>query len=458
VAVGAVVGVMGVMLTAGVAGASLPLSGQVVSSPAAGAVFTAEGAGGPAATTVEPGVDPSSEPTVPTLYLRPVGLTTGGTQPAYWKVWWNGTAHTKYGVALQQHVDAAHAQSEAQQLDQSNRSPTSLQSASEWSFASSFTVPSVPGAVGLVWTATIDGVADEFRFAVFTRGDLVELVSVTTYGAPTSEADLDAFALAQYDRSGGGGIGQEGPVLWVALAVVGAAAVAWSLARSRRKRRRTTSVVGYGSMAGAAGGYRFGPPGQPYGARPAGFGAPNPYGAPPGSPVNPYGSPPGSYGPPPTGFGPPPGSYGPPPTGFGPPPGSYGPPPTGFGPLPGSNGPPPSGYGPPPTGYGPPPGSHGPPPTSTESALPSFGAFLAPASAAPTVGPVPSPGAGPAPSPGMAPSSVAPVGAARPPEPARPSPATPPAGWFPDPEPDPSRPGRQRYWDGDAWTDHYHPS
>ena len=253
-----------VLLSAGVAAASLALSGQVVGSPGTGAVFTAEGAGGSTATTVEPGVDPSSEPTVPTLYLRPVALTAGGTQPAYWKVWWSGTARTKYVVALQQHIDAAHAQTEAQQLDLSNRSPSSVQGSSEWSYASSFGVPSVPGAVGLVWTATIGGVADEFRFAVFTRGDLVELVSVTTYGAPTSQADLDAFALAQYDHSGGGGTGQVAPVLWVVLAVVVAAAIAWSLARSRRKAHRRPAAVGYGPMVGAAG-YGYGPPPAGYG-------------------------------------------------------------------------------------------------------------------------------------------------------------------------------------------------
>lgn len=32
-------------------------------------------------------------------------------------------------------------------------------------------------------------------------------------------------------------------------------------------------------------------------------------------------------------------------------------------------------------------------------------------------------------------------------------PVLPPPGWHPDP----SQPGRQRWWDGQGWTDHYNP-
>jgi Protein of unknown function (DUF2510) len=31
--------------------------------------------------------------------------------------------------------------------------------------------------------------------------------------------------------------------------------------------------------------------------------------------------------------------------------------------------------------------------------------------------------------------------------------SNPPAGWYPDPE----QPGRQRYWDGSAWAQHFNP-
>jgi hypothetical protein len=38
------------------------------------------------------------------------------------------------------------------------------------------------------------------------------------------------------------------------------------------------------------------------------------------------------------------------------------------------------------------------------------------------------------------------------PAPAMPAPTTPPPGWYPDP----SQPGRQRYWSGDSWTEQVH--
>jgi len=378
--------VVSVLLTAGVAGASLPLSGLVVGSPGDGAVFTAEGAGGSASTTVEPGVDPSSEPTHPSLYLKPVQLTSGGTQPAYWRVWWNGSTQTKYVVALQQHVNAADAQAEAQRIDASNQTPSSVTGPQTWSYVSTFSVPSIPGAAGLVWNTTVDNANEELRFVVFARDNLVELVSVTTFSGPTSASVLDAFALAQYNHSADGGIASISPVVWIVLALV-VAGVVIAMLRSRRKDGHQVSVAGYGTMIG----FGYGVQSGPQGSAPYGHGAPNPY-------------------------GPPPGTYGPPPT-------------QQHAPLVG---------GPAPTS------------TSSESVLPSFGAFLTPA---------------PSPTPSLAPASlfgddpVSPGGYVDPSPLLEPTaPATVPAGWFPDPMPDPSRPGRQRYWDGDAWTNHYHPS
>ncbi len=373
----AVVMAAGVAGHPGVAGAALPLAGSVLASPAAGATATAEGDGGASATTTEPGVNASVQPVTPTLYLKPVGLTGGGTLPAYWKVWWDPATRSKYVVALQQHVDGAHARAEAQTLDAANRTPGSqVDNPAGWAFASQFAVPSVPGAVGYVWTATIDGTPDEFRFAVFPEGDLVELVSETTYGAPTSPGEVDALALDQFDYSSSHGDGGVPGWLWVLLAVVALGGLAaFTAARSRRSARAAVT----------------GPPGWSNG---------------------PYAPAPGAYGH--QGYGTaPPGPWSPP---------AWTPPV----------------WTPPrPPGAPPSPPAVGPPDRALEPAspLPTFGAFMAgadPGSESP--GPLPSP-----------PPRAAP-------------PVLPPAGWFPDPRPDPAGPSRQRYWDGSAWTDHYHPA
>jgi hypothetical protein len=101
-----------------------------------------------------------------------------------------------------------------------------------------------------------------------------------------------------------------------------------------------------------------------------------------------------------------------------------------------------SGYGSGQGGYGlaayQPPGSsltpQGPatPPADTappELALPTFGQFIRGEADPVAASPVPG---------GEAPTSTVPE--------------QPPSGWFPSPE---GPPGRQRYWDGTAWTDHY---
>lgn len=88
-------------------------------------------------------------------------------------------------------------------------------------------------------------------------------------------------------------------------------------------------------------------------------------------------------------------------------------------------------------------------PVEVEAALPSFWNFQPHGPADPPAAGGPTVAAGPA-GPGQPGAAGQPVSSADVGRPAAQVPATsPPAGWYPTPE------GRQRYWDGTRWTDHF---
>ena len=198
-----------VVLVARILIATPALDSQVVASPGPGMVATAIGDGGAQPTTVLPGgqglTGSGQIPTTPTIYLEPVtkqgfgGVQT--KQAAYWKVWWDADTHTKAVVALQQHVNSSSAAAEQSRLAQKNSDPASFSTFSQYNItvSSVFSVPGVPNSAGYVWDWTAsDGVKIEFRFASFSKGSVLALVSLTAYNAPADQAALDSFAQAEY--------------------------------------------------------------------------------------------------------------------------------------------------------------------------------------------------------------------------------------------------------------------
>jgi hypothetical protein len=189
---------------------------MVGSFPTPGMIPTAVGSGGPDPTRVLPGADTSAGieasgyvPTTPSLFLKPSRFTTygipTGEEAAYWKVWWNGTSQTKAVVSLQQRDSSRSASTELVGLVARNSNTANFTSADfRVTNTYSFLVSGVPGATGLVWDATegqgSDSLPIEFRFAVFHRGSVVALVSMTSYARATDASGFLTFADSQYAR------------------------------------------------------------------------------------------------------------------------------------------------------------------------------------------------------------------------------------------------------------------
>jgi hypothetical protein len=190
------------------------LSGLVVSSPAAGMVATAVGAGGAQPTEVLPahgsaGIKASADvPTTPTIFLEPDGFhwyfgIQMGEQAAYWKVWWDASTQVKAVVSLQQHVNSAAAETELGELAARNSNIANFTEADmRFTSSSTLAVPGVPGATGYVWQGS-EGPAGntypmQFRFAVFNKGSIVALVSMTEYSPATGPSAFLAFARSEY--------------------------------------------------------------------------------------------------------------------------------------------------------------------------------------------------------------------------------------------------------------------
>jgi hypothetical protein len=147
-------------------------------------------------------------PTTPTIFLYPAQKTEfgvkAGHEPAYWEVWWDGTSQVKAVVSLQQHVNASYAANELNYLAQHNSNVTNFNNGNfDFTDSRTFLVDGVPGATGYVWDGTEgqgDSIPIEFRFATFSKGNVVALVSMTAYAGTTDESSFDAFAQAEYAK------------------------------------------------------------------------------------------------------------------------------------------------------------------------------------------------------------------------------------------------------------------
>jgi hypothetical protein len=181
-----------------------------VSTPAAGMVATSVGAGGSQPTKLLQGASgrvgitsSGVVPITPTLFLEPArarDFGVGTSESAYWKVWWDGATQQKDVVSLQQHLDTIDASEGVLSLGDRNNNPAVFDNSS-MSFTSvgSFTIPEVPGLIGHVWSGVEDGrLPIEFRFAVFSRGAVVALVSTTSYAGSTSPTAFRALVLSEY--------------------------------------------------------------------------------------------------------------------------------------------------------------------------------------------------------------------------------------------------------------------
>lgn len=219
-----------------------------------GMVATAIGTGGEKPSQVLPGakhgtgIDGTTDiPTTPLLYLPPATLTQAGvdagTEPAFWEVWWDGKTQVKATISLQQHLDSSSADAGEAQLVSQNSNPASFQMQQK----SAFVLPDVPGSHGYVWTEN-EGTAKqplnvELRFASFAAGSRVALVSMETYGKPTSAAAFATFATSEFNKLDGAtdpntaltGQLRDLALVGAALFLVGVVSLAW---RMRRRQAR----------------------------------------------------------------------------------------------------------------------------------------------------------------------------------------------------------------------------
>ena len=182
--------------------AKLDLSRYVVSSPAPGMVATAVGNGGQNPTQVLGAK--TQAPITPIVFLTPVAVThfgiRTGEQPAYWKVWWDQSSRVEAVVCLQQHLSSADAANDVVQLNSRNSDPSLFDTATV-SFTGFRSLPIViPGAFGYLWEGrTLEGgVPIQVRVAGFSRGEIVSLVTMTSYGLGSNRSSFLAFVGDEY--------------------------------------------------------------------------------------------------------------------------------------------------------------------------------------------------------------------------------------------------------------------
>jgi hypothetical protein len=246
------------------------LSKLVVPAPSTGMVATATGAGGQLPTrllrgsTQVSGIEPVGiVPTTPTVYLPSLSVThfgiKTGTEPAYWKVWWDASAQLKAVVCLQQHLSSSDATNGVGRLVGENGNPSVFDSAKvQYTSANPFLVSGVAGASGFVWEGKESLgnsiVPMEVRVAVFSRGSVVALISTTAYGtARTNPAMFLAFASAEYAAMSGSLGFDSDQFLFPFVVLGGIALFVFGTARLRRRNALVASTWGAPTSGGQLG-------------------------------------------------------------------------------------------------------------------------------------------------------------------------------------------------------------
>jgi hypothetical protein len=274
---------------------------DVVASPAGGMTAVEVGAGGAQATQVLPGaagempIDGMPGVSVgPTLFLKPSTssfISHGETEPAYWKLWWDGNAQLSASVSLQQDYDATDAQASFADLQQQLDNVAAL-AGDGYTFSSETesTVTGLSNGSGGVLEGKFqsDGgsTSVQSRYVLVVRGSLVALISMTAFGGSTDQGVFDSYASDEYQALNGPST--HTLLLWVAVAGGAVLLVVGLLDRSRRRSAAAPKTAPARLSVAAP---------MPY--EPSGYGAAPPaYGAPPG-----YVAPPPSYGVTPPGFG-----------------------------------------------------------------------------------------------------------------------------------------------------------
>jgi hypothetical protein len=189
------------------------LVAQTVRVPSAGMVATSVGTGGTNPSRILPaayalaGIRATGiVPTTPTIFLKPATLTRFGVdkqkEGAYWKVWWDPALQEKDVVSLQAHIDASHAAQQLLVLNEQNADPSGFSGGGEMFRAeNTFPIAGIPNASGYLWSGLESPrLHFQFRFAMFSRGPVVALVSTTAFGRSVNTRAFQRFALAEYSK------------------------------------------------------------------------------------------------------------------------------------------------------------------------------------------------------------------------------------------------------------------
>jgi hypothetical protein len=258
------------------------LPGLVVDASAPGTIATATGDGNaqPAAVLSGDRLTGTGEsafvfPTTPTIFLPPMVLTnfgiTTGTEAAYWKVWWNGAKQLKEVVSLQQDTYSSSAAAELHTLTGQIDDTTSFDNASmHFTRFRSFALPGIPGATGYVWDGTEHPgnvpLPIEFRFAMFDRGSVVALVSMTSYRRTTDPKAFLALADGEYATLASQSDLAAEAAVFVGVGLAGLGLVVVAVVLEVRIRRKRSTVVPGGrpwAVGGAPPVPRAAPPVEP---------------------------------------------------------------------------------------------------------------------------------------------------------------------------------------------------
>ncbi len=272
-----VVGVLVGLAGAIGAGATLTaphLPQQMIGSATPGMVHTATGDGAAQptntlSTSQLAGVQGSGYvPVTPTLYLpNAVVNSTGSKESALWEVWWDPNTQVTAAVCLQSHLNNSDAATAVSDLQSKDADYAALDNGTyNFTSGSQFSLPGISGGTGYLWQGLeqLGGTAVpiEYRFAVFSRGSVVALVSMTAFNGQTDATSFQDLASAEYSQMAQLNLASALIFIFLFLAGIGLCV----LANVKRNKWNKQLAATYGRPFPVPGAAGYGP--APYGGYP----------------------------------------------------------------------------------------------------------------------------------------------------------------------------------------------